>query len=149
MVSKAFLYASAGGAVGAAQALGTRLLDSNLATAYLKAPTTAFNPKIIKSLKGFGTVGNLTDLGLSIVELGGGYYYDRRGRPDIATFLGTVGGAGLVGYIINGAMPAAAVQNVIAADPSNPVGVPGGRISRPVIRSSPSPVAITSGVATF
>jgi len=148
MVSKAFLYASAGGAVGAAQALGTRLLDSQLATAYLKNPSTAFNPKIIKPLKGFGTAGNLLNLGLSVVELAGGYYYDKRGRMDLSMFLGTVGGAGLVGYFINGAMPAEAVQNVIAADPSNPVGVPGGRISRPIIKSSPSAVPV-SGVATF
>jgi hypothetical protein len=151
MINKAFMYASAGGAVGAAQALGFRLLDEQLATDYLKNPTTAFNPKIVKSMKGFGTVGNLTNLGLSITELGGGYYLGNRGRYDTGNFLATLGGAGLVGYIINGAVPSQAVQNVIAADPSNPVGVPGARISRPIISSGRTITSsgISSSVPTF
>ena len=135
MLSKPFVYASVGGGIGAAQALGFRLLDQNLATAYLKAPSTAFNPKIIKPLKGFGTVGSLANLGLSAVELYGGYHEFNRGKMDTGSLLATMGGAGLVGFVINGAMPSQAVQNVIAADPSNPVGVPSGRISRPIIRS--------------
>lgn len=137
MISKTFINASVGGALGAAQALGFRILDQQLATTYLKSPTTAFNPKIVKPLKGFGTVGNLTNLGLSAVELYGGNHYINRGRQNIGETLSVMGGAGLIGFVINGAMPSQAVQNVIAADPSNPIGYGGARVSRPVIRSAP------------
>jgi len=140
MINKAFMYASVGGAVGAAQALGFRLVDEKLATDYLKNTSTAFNPKIIKPLKGYGTVGNLTNLGLSIVELGTGYYLSRKGKYDTGNFLATVGGAGLIGYVINGQWPSQEVKNVIAADPSNPVAYPMARISRPIIRPVKQPV---------
>ncbi len=141
MLSKPFVYAAVGGGLGASQALGFRLLDQQLATNYLKSPSTAFNPKIIKPLKGFGTIGNLVNLGLSGLELYGGYHEFNRGKMDTGSLLATMGGAGLVGYVINGAMPSQAVQNVIAADPSNPVAVPTGRVSRPLIRPSSSAVA--------
>lgn len=145
------LPATLGSAMGPIQTFMLReYVDTPQANNFLNGKTTT-KPLLVKQLKGFGTASALGGIIGGVVGLGLGLYAAKSGKilrtfnEQIAAL--TYGASALTSGIMSGIYPTAAMQNLIAQDPSNPIYT--ATSSRRATIISPSKPAIAPSKPVF